>query len=143
VLVAHAAGFLEKSDLRGRAPAGEPFEQWPELRHLRDAARVACADVAEMHQAAVRFVLEAERYRWISARAEGDVQAAERLERQARLAQLAETRLQFMAAELNARIDAAGSGGRSQAALIPRVDRGGDPREAAIASEGVEVRITL
>jgi hypothetical protein len=110
VLTAYAAGFVEASDLRGRARGASAFERWPELDGLRNAARHACAEVVELQVAATRFVLEAERYRSVIARADSDAHAAERIERQARLVALAESRLQMMQAELSARMAWAAEG---------------------------------
>lgn len=107
VQVALAAGVLEQSDFRG-ALSAPVLRDWPELNRLQEAARVACAETAELNQAAARFVLETARYRWLAQQAEEDPNAAARLERQARLAERAQAQLEMISAQLDAEIAAAG-----------------------------------
>lgn len=112
VLVAFAAGFVESSDFRGPARGmlhQLAFAQWPEIRDLRAAARVACGDVLALQQAASRFVLETERLRRLAERSEDDRAASTRarLERQARRAQRAQEQMQLLAATVQAEIERA------------------------------------
>lgn len=113
VLVAFAAGFVEASDFQGRARrlAGQlSFAQWPEIRSMRQAARVACPDVVQLQQAAAQFVLESERLREMAERMENarnGQRAADRLRRQSVRVERAQVQMQTMAAVVQARMSEA------------------------------------
>jgi hypothetical protein len=111
VLIAFAAGFVEASDFQGQARqlVGRlSFAHWPEIRSMRQAARVACADVVQLQQAAAQFVFESERLRQMAERAEGrsSVRTAERLHRQSVRVERAQVQMQTVAATVQARMDA-------------------------------------
>ncbi len=113
VLIATAAGFVEASDFHGPARGMVnhlAFAQWPEIRGMREAARVACDEVVELQQAAARFVMESERFRELAERAQhrGGAALAERLQRQSARVERAQAQMQTMAAEVQARMNAAG-----------------------------------
>jgi hypothetical protein len=105
VLTASWAGLIEPSDLRGPARRLS-FDDWPELRGLRHAGRVACAEAARLQQAAARFVLEAERYQAVAERAARDPAAAERVDRQALRLQRAQAQMRMAAAGLETEVAA-------------------------------------
>lgn len=107
VLIAFAAGFVEASDFHGQARGMAhhlAFAQWPEIRGMRDAARVACGEVVALQQAAARFVMETERLRAMSERDGG---SRERLRRQHRRVERAELQMRDIAAAMEARVEAA------------------------------------
>jgi hypothetical protein len=114
VLIAFAAGFVDASDFHGQARqlVGRlSFAQWPEIRSMRQAARVACPDVVQLQQAAAQFVLESERLAEMAVRAENarnGARVADRLQRQSVRVERAQVRMQTMAAVLQTRMDAAG-----------------------------------
>lgn len=110
VLIAFASGFIEASDLRGpaRLLAGRlTFAHLPEIRDLREAARVACGEVAALQQAAARYVIEAERFERLRERAErnGGERARERARRQAERAHRALQQMNQLTAAVEARLD--------------------------------------
>jgi hypothetical protein len=113
VLIAFAAGFVDASDFHGQARqlAGRlSFAQWPEIRSMRQAARVACPDVVLLQQAAAQFVLESERLRELAERAENarnGQRVAERLRRQSVRVERAQVQMQSMAAVVQARMSEA------------------------------------
>lgn len=105
VLVALAAGFVEASDLYGPARrwAGRlAFMQWPEIRDLSGATRVACHEVVELQQAAARVMIETERLRQMGERAGG-----ERMRRQHERVERAQVAMEQVAAQVQARVEAA------------------------------------
>lgn len=107
VLIAFSAGFVETSDFYGQARRMArqlTFTQWPEVRGMRQAVRVACPEVVALQQAAARAVMETERLRQM---AEGEAQA-ERLHRQEERTERAHLQMQQLAAELHARLQATG-----------------------------------
>jgi hypothetical protein len=109
VLVAVAAGFVEASDLHGparRFARHLAFMQWPEIRDLRSATRVACDEVVELQQAAARVVLETERLRQMTERADG-ARNGDRVRRQHDRVERAHVAMQQIAAQVQARMDAA------------------------------------
>jgi hypothetical protein len=111
VFVAFAAGFVEASDLNGQARqiARElSFAQWPELRDMRQAARVACPEVVALQQAAARAVLETERLRLMADGAPRSAEAADRLRRQHERTERAHLQMQQLAAQVQARLHASG-----------------------------------
>lgn len=104
VLVAFSAGFVEASDFYGPARAALTqlaFTQWPEVRGMRTATRVACNEVAALQQAAARVVMETERLRQM---ADG---RPERVERQRNRVERAHMLMQQQAALVSARVDEA------------------------------------
>lgn len=106
VLIAFSAGFVERSDFIGDARARLTeltFGHWSFLQKMRSAAEVACAEVVELQQAAGRFVLESERYRDMSGGARG-ARDVERLRRQHVRMQRAQTAMNDLAAQLEARL---------------------------------------
>ena len=110
VLIAFTAGFVERSDFSGpaRRLIGQfTFAQAPDLPNLRRAARVACEEMAAFQQAAARFVLETERYRGVSQRAEKDIGDGAQLDRQARRLERAEVAMQTAAFAVESRVEAA------------------------------------
>jgi hypothetical protein len=113
VLIAYAAGFVERSDFPREARGALTeltFGHWSFIQKMRDASNVACDEVVALQQAAGRLVMETERYRGMSARADNARSAryAERIARQTQRLQRAETELNDRAAALEARLEAAG-----------------------------------
>jgi hypothetical protein len=111
VLIATAAGFVEVSDFRGPARGmidRANFAQWPEIRSMGQATRVACDEVIALQQAAARFLVESERLREMAERAQRRGGEAERLQRQSERVERAQAQMQTMAAEVQARMQAAG-----------------------------------
>jgi hypothetical protein len=109
VLVAFAAGFVEVSDLHGparRFARRLSFTQWPEIRSMRDATRVACDEVVALQQAAARVVIETERLRLMTQRAGGALNG-DRVRRQHDRVERAHLAMQQIAAQVQARMDAA------------------------------------
>lgn len=109
VLIAFAAGFVQASDFHGatRGLMGQlTFTQWPEMRAMRAAARVACDEVVDLQQAASRYVMEADRYQRIADGSSRSSRAGERLQRQARLMERAREAMEISAAALQARVEA-------------------------------------
>lgn len=103
VLAAFSAGFVEASDFRGRTRAlinRLSLAQWPQVSGMRQAARVACAEVAALQQAAARLVLEAQRYGTLTAHAAqvNDPRAQALAERQALRVRRAQARMALDAA---------------------------------------------
>lgn len=112
VLIAFTAGFVDASDFHGpaRQLVGRlSFAQWPEIRSMRQAARVACPDVIQLQQAAARFVLESERLRDMadSAGSSRSQRALERLQRQSVRVERAQVQMQTVAAVVEVRMDEA------------------------------------
>ena len=113
VLIASAAGFVDASDFHGpaRQMIGRlSFAQWPEIRSMRQAARVACPDVVQLQQAAARFVLESERLHDMAERAENarnSQRAVERLQRQSVRVERAQVQMQTVAAVVQSRLNEA------------------------------------
>jgi hypothetical protein len=108
VLVAFATGFVEASDFQSasrRMVRQSSFAERPQIRDLRAAAQVACAQVTELQRAASRFVLELERYERMAARA-GRAEP-ERLARQEARMQRARRQMEQVAAFVEAEIEAA------------------------------------
>jgi hypothetical protein len=71
VTIAFASGLVDASDFQAnarRAVSRFALTHWPQLRDMRSAAHVACAQVIELQQAAWRLTQEMERYRRISTR---------------------------------------------------------------------------
>ena len=107
VLVAFSAGFLEASDFQNaaRSMIGDlSFANWREVREMRRAAHVACAEVVEMQRATARFVLESARYQQLAERARDDESHADRLRRQDRLLEHAASQLNMSAAAVASRM---------------------------------------
>ena len=73
VALAFAGGFVEASDLQ-RASRGMvsrfALAHWPQLRNMRAAARLACAQMVELQAAASRTAVEMERFRRMSLRSD-------------------------------------------------------------------------
>ena len=73
VALAFAGGFVEASDLQ-RASRGMvsrfALAHWPQLRNMRAAARLACAQMVELQAAASRAAVEMERFRRMSLRSD-------------------------------------------------------------------------
>jgi hypothetical protein len=104
VLVAFSAGFVEASDFYGPARAALTqlaFTQWPEVRGMRTATRVACAEVAALQQAAARVLMETARLHQIPDSRPG------RLQRQRERVERARIQMQQQAAFVSARVGAA------------------------------------
>lgn len=104
VLVAFSAGFVEASDFYGPARAALTqlaFMQWPEVRGMRMATRVACTEVAALQQAAARVVMETE---LLHQMANG---RPERLARQRNRVERAQVLMEQQAALVSARVDEA------------------------------------
>ena len=104
VLVAFSAGFVEASDFYGPARAALTqlaFTQWPEVRGMRTATRVACSEVASLQQAAARLVVETARLRQMP------VSQPDRLQRQRERVARARMQMQQQAALVSARVGAA------------------------------------
>lgn len=109
VLVAFAAGFVESSDLHGparRFARQLAFTQWPEVRSMRDASRVACDEVVALQLAAARVVIETERLHQMTERAGGSI-SGERVQRQNERVERAHVAMQQLAAQVRTRVDAA------------------------------------
>jgi hypothetical protein len=107
VLVAFSAGFLEASDFQNaaRSMIGElSFANWREVREMRRAAHLACAEVVEMQRATARFVLEQARYQQLAERARGGETHADRLRRQDRLLEHAAAQMNMSAAAVASRL---------------------------------------
>jgi hypothetical protein len=102
VVLAFAGGFVEASDLQ-HASRGMvsrfAFSHWPQLRDMRAAARLACAQMVELQAAASRLVVEMDRYERLSARAD-----PERLRRQQERLERAEAQLEALAAAVEEEI---------------------------------------
>jgi hypothetical protein len=112
VLVAFGAGMVEMSDFSGpaRGAIGRmALTHWPHVREMRAAARVACAEVVELQQAASRFVLEASHYERMAELARGRADA-ERLRRQTLRMERARTQMNDLAAIVQARLEATPDG---------------------------------
>jgi hypothetical protein len=95
VTIAFASGLVEASDFQGnarRAVSRFALTHWPQLRNMRSAAHVACAQVLELQQAASHLAQEMERYRRISARPD-----PERLRRQQERLANAQAQLEALA----------------------------------------------
>jgi hypothetical protein len=110
VLVATAAGFVETSDFHGparRMARQLSFAQWPEVRGMRGAADVACAEVVSLQQAAARLVFETQRLDQMADRG-GSGRSADRLRRQHDRVERAHVQMQQSAAALQNRMDQAG-----------------------------------
>lgn len=113
VMIAFAAGFVQASDLQ--QPTRDFMSQltlsrWPEIQGMRHAARVACAEVQALQQAASRFVIEQARMTDMVQRARHRSQGAEtaeRLRRQSVRVARAQERMHDSAAILQARMSAA------------------------------------
>jgi hypothetical protein len=103
VLVAFTTGFIEASDFQNAARGmihDRSFAQVPQVREMRRAAPVACAEVAAMQQATARFVLESARYQQLVA-----VQPnGENLRRQNRLLEHAAAAMNTSAAAVESRM---------------------------------------
>lgn len=109
VLVAFVAGFVDASDFRGASRAALAqlsFAHWPEMARMRDGARVACAEVVALQQAAARVVMEMERLRLIAEPGD-DARNTERLARQHVRVERAQAHMQTLAAVVEARMEAA------------------------------------
>ncbi len=107
VVIAFAAGFVEASDFRGQARAlvrQVSFAQWPVIAEMRQAARVACEQVADLQQCAARFVLEASRYESRSADAGESARAQDSVARQAQRMQRARAQMEMRAAQVDAAV---------------------------------------
>lgn len=107
VLIAFSAGFIEASDFRGPARTALrqlAFANWPELRGMRQAARVACTEVVALQRAAARVLMETERLNQMA-----DARP-ERLIRQRLRVERAHAQMQQHAALVSARVDAAWEG---------------------------------
>jgi hypothetical protein len=107
VVIAFAAGFVEASDFRGQARAlvrQVSFAQWPVIAEMRQAARVACEQVADLQQSAARFVLEASRYESLSADAGESARAQDSVARQAQRMQRARAQMEMRAAQVDAAV---------------------------------------
>ncbi|HYD72548.1 MAG TPA: hypothetical protein VEF55_05385 [Candidatus Binatia bacterium] len=102
VALAFAGGFIEASDLQ-HASRGMvsrfALANWPQLRGMRRAANLACAQMIELQAAAARLVVEMKRFERMSAR--GD--PARLALQQERLAN-AEAQLQTLAEMVHAEI---------------------------------------
>lgn len=106
VLVAFAAGFVERSDFRGgsrEALAQLSFAHWPEMQHMRDGARVACAEVVALQAAAARVMMEMERLRVMGGSDARQARQHQRVER-------ARLQMAALAAVVEARVEAARGG---------------------------------
>lgn len=107
VTIAFAAGFVTTGDLpfpARRAMAELTFDEWPEIRRMRAAARVACEDVVALQRAAARFVVERARLAEMAGRGER-AESAERLHRQSVRVARAEEQMRDRAAIVQARMD--------------------------------------
>ncbi|HYD86160.1 MAG TPA: hypothetical protein VEA80_01680 [Vitreimonas sp.] len=85
VVMALVSGFVEPSDLDGRARAlagGLMVANFPQVRDFHRAARVACAELVELQQTASRYAIERQRLERLMARADEGARAAERVRRQ-------------------------------------------------------------
>lgn len=87
VVMSMVAGFIEPSDLHGgaRALAGQfVFASVPQVRDFQSAARVACAELIQLQQGAVRYVVERQRLEHLVARNSSAASAreAQRIQRQ-------------------------------------------------------------
>ncbi len=110
VAVAFAAGFIESSDFQAQARRDVSrfaLLQWPHLRDMRAAARVACAQVLELQAAASHLATETTRYRRMLARAEQSSADAERLRLQRARLSYAEAQLEALANVIQREIEAA------------------------------------
>lgn len=113
VMIAFAAGFVKTDDLPPPARRGAlqlTFDEWPEIRRMRAAARVACEDVVALQQAAARYLVEQARMADMAGRAKSNGQraeSAERLHRQSVRVARAQEQMHDMAAALQARMEEA------------------------------------
>jgi hypothetical protein len=82
----------------------------PELYEMRRAARVACAEAAQLQNTAARFMLEAERYRGLTLHALKHGEALVQLNRQERRLERAQAQMEVSAAQLEAAVRAARAG---------------------------------
>jgi hypothetical protein len=111
VLIAFAAGFVRTSDfqqpLRGKL-ALFTIAGLPDVISLRRAARVACADIKTLQQAAARVLIETDRMADMvaSARRRGGAEAVERLVRQSERVERAQEDMREAAAVVEALIEA-------------------------------------
>jgi hypothetical protein len=86
------------------------FDEWPEIRRMRAAARVACEDVVALQQAAAHYLVERARMAEMAGGAKGigqHAESAERLQRQSVRVARAEMQMNDMAAAVEARMDEA------------------------------------
>lgn len=108
VLVAFGAGMVETSDFTApaRGAIGQAaLSRLPHVREMREAARVACAEVVELQRAASRFLLESERAALMADNAD-----AERLRRQNVRLERARMQMNDLAAVVQARVEEARGG---------------------------------
>ena len=108
VMIAFAAGFVKTSDFQHPARGmltNLTFAQWPEIRSIRSAARVACDEVQALQQAASRFVLEQSRMAQMVHTARQGRETSERLRRQSVRVQRAQARMQETAAVVQTRMN--------------------------------------
>lgn len=111
VLVAAASGFVEPADFRDQASILVErivFAHWPELRGMRDGARVACNEMVDLQISAARFVLESDRYERLFqlGPASADARTTYRAERQALRVERARTLMNTQAVAVEQRIEA-------------------------------------
>lgn len=112
VVVAFAAGFVERSDFQADTRGDVSrfaLLQWPHLRDMRAAARVACAQVLELQAAASHLATETTRYRRMLARAERSGVNPERVRLQRERLAYAEAQLEAVATAVQREIEAARS----------------------------------
>jgi hypothetical protein len=106
VLSAFAAGFVDASDFSGQARAligRQVFVAWPAIRGMRQAAHVACEEVAALQQSAARFVLETQLYQSMASYALRSG-ATERMQQQAERVQRAQAQMLVSAAQVAAAV---------------------------------------
>lgn len=109
VMIAFAAGFVETGDFQAQARGmltHLTITQWPEIRSMRRAAGVACADVQALQQAASGFVVEQSRMAQMVHAARG--RDADRVRRQSVRVERAQTRMNETAAVVEAQMRGAG-----------------------------------
>lgn len=109
VMIAFAAGFVETGDFQAQARGmltHLTINQWPEIRSMRRAAGVACADVQALQQAASGFVVEQSRMAQMVHAVHG--RDAERVRRQSVRVERAQTRMNETAAVVEAQMRGAG-----------------------------------
>ena len=107
VVVAFAAGLVERSDIDMAARARLAPIGGVDLLNLRAAGRVACAEVLQLQQAASRVVAELDRYQRLAARDAAGRRDRERLVRQRQRLEQAQADMQRLAAFVQEEVEMA------------------------------------
>lgn len=111
VLTAARSGLVELSDLIGPARAmADELAPVPALPNVQQMTDVACGDLVQLQQTAVRLILERERYKILAERAarQLDERAAEQLSRQAERLQRSMTEIEMITERVIEQVEARG-----------------------------------